>query len=201
MSNDSKKATHKPTPLLILASGSPRRMELVKALISEFDQVVPAVDELDFHPKGPGDMVLENALSKAGKVATEFPSCWVIGADTTVAIGNKSFGKPVDIVAARNMLQELSGKSHDVHTGMCLLNQSLQIIKKQVVTSRVTFLDLDDSRIEKYFSTVNPLDKAGAYAIQTNADLIVESFEGSKSNIIGLPVELLKKWLLEVGLI
>ena len=81
------------------------------------------------------------------------------------------------------------------------MNQSLQIIKKQVVTSRVTFLDLNDSRIEKYFSTVNPLDKAGGYAIQTNADLIVESFEGSKSNIIGLPVELLKKWLLEVGLI
>ena len=102
------------------------------------------------------------------------------------------------------MLNELSGKSHDVHTGMCLINQSLQIIKKQVVTSRVTFLDLNDSRInprKKYFSTVNPLDKAGGYAIQTNADLIVESFEGSKSNIIGLPVELLKKWLLEVGLI
>ena len=104
MSNDSKKATHKPTSLLILASGSPRRMELLKALISEFDQVVPAVDELDFHPKGPGDMVLENALRKAGKVATEFPSCWVIGADTTVAIGDKTFGKPDDEIAAFGML-------------------------------------------------------------------------------------------------
>ena len=176
-------------------------MELLKALISEFDQVVPAVDELDFHPKGPGDMVLENALSKAGKVATKFPSCWVIGADTTVAIGNKSFGKPVDIVAARNMLQELSGKSHDVHTGMCLLNQSLQIIKKQVVTSRVTFLDLNDSIIEKYFSSVNPLDKAGGYAIQTRPDLIIDSLEGSCSNVIGLPIEKLRAWLLELQIL
>ena len=100
MSNDSKKATYKPTPLMILASGSPRRMELLKALVSEFDQVVPAVDELDFHPKGPGDMVLENALRKAGEVGKKFPSCWVIGADTTVAIGNKTFGKPDDEVTA-----------------------------------------------------------------------------------------------------
>jgi len=83
---------------------------------------------------------------------------------------------------------------------MCLINQRLKILKKQVVTSRVTFLDLNDSIIEKYFSTVNPLDKAGGYAIQTNADLIIESFEGSRSNIIGLPVELLKKWFVEVGL-
>ena len=98
------------------------------------------------------------------------------------------------------MLKELSGKSHEVHTGMCLVNERLKIIKKQVVTSRVTFLDLNDSIIEKYFSTVNPLDKAGGYAIQTNAELIIESFEGSRSNIIGLPLELLKKWFLEVGL-
>ena len=185
----------------ILASGSPRRKELLSGLLSEFEVIIPQTEELTEHHLGPSQLSLSNALLKAKAVAENYFSDWVLASDTVVAIGNKSFGKPVDIVAARNMLQELSGKSHEVHTGMCLMNQSLQIIKKQVITSRVTFLDLNDSRIEKYFSTVNPLDKAGGYAIQTNADLIVESFEGSKSNIIGLPVELLKKWLLEVGLI
>ena len=185
----------------ILASGSPRRKELLSELLSEFEVIVPQIVELTEHLNGPLQLSLSNAWLKAKAVAQNYSSDWVLGSDTVVAMGNKSFGKPDNKIAACDMLKELSGKSHEVHTGICLINQRLKILKKQVVTSRVTFLDLNDSIIEKYFSTVNPLDKAGGYAIQTNADLIIESFEGSRSNIIGLPVELLKKWLLEVGLI
>ena len=185
---------------LILASGSPRRKELLSELLSEFEVIVPQIAELSEHHHGPIQLSLSNAWLKAKAVAVNYSSDWVLGSDTVVAMGNKSFGKPGNEIAACNMLKELSGKSHEVHTGMCLVNERLKIIKKQVVTSRVTFLDLNDSIIEKYFSTVNPLDKAGGYAIQTNAELIIESFEGSRSNIIGLPLELLKKWFLEVGL-
>ena len=185
----------------ILASGSPRRKELLSGLLSDFEVIVPQTKELTEHHHGPGQLSLSNAWLKAKAVAENYFSDWVLGSDTVVAIGNKSFGKPVDIVAARNMLWEFSGKSHEVHTGMCLINQSLKILKKQVVTSRVTFLDLNDSIIEKYFSSVNPLDKAGGYAIQTRPDLIIDSLEGSCSNVIGLPIERLREWLLELQIL
>jgi len=93
------------------------------------------------------------------------------------------------------MLGLLSGQTHEVSTGLCLINLASSFNETRVETSRVTFKDIDDQVIEKYFDQVDPLDKAGGYAIQTRPDLIVENFEGSHSNVIGLPVEMLKEWM------
>ena len=98
------------------------------------------------------------------------------------------------------MLRILSGKTHEVSTGLCLVHLDDGYEETRVETSKVTFRELDDAVIEEYFAEVNPLDKAGAYAIQKRGELIVESFEGSRSNVIGLPLELLGEWLRSLGI-
>ena len=99
------------------------------------------------------------------------------------------------------MLSELSGKTHSVSTGLCLIHRDLGYDKTKVETPRVTFLPFGEKEREEYFRYVDPLDKAGAYGMQTRADLIIESFEGSKSNVIGLPKALVKDWLHEFTII
>ena len=99
------------------------------------------------------------------------------------------------------MLQFLSGQTHQVSTGLCLINKTLDYEETRVETSQVTFKEINDSTITEYFKEVNPLDKAGGYAIQIRPDLIVEKFEGSRSNVIGLPLGLLEVWLREIDII
>ena len=96
---------------------------------------------------------------------------------------------------------ELSGQCHEVHTGLCLINQQGNYLECRKDTSVVHFRQLNREVISAYYDSVNPLDKAGGYAIQTNSDLIVEKFEGSYSNVVGLPLELLKSWLCQLGLL
>jgi septum formation protein len=98
------------------------------------------------------------------------------------------------------MLRVLSGETHTVSTGLCLINVEKEYEVSKVDSSRVTFKKLTDPVIDQYFSEVNPLDKAGAYAIQTRPDLIIQKFEGSRTNVIGLPVELLAGWLEDLGI-
>ena len=201
MSADLKKATQKPKYSFVLASGSPRRKELLSSLLEDFYVESSNRPELKVHPDGPISLVRENAILKAHSVADANPNNWVLGADTLVALGDEPIGKPMDLDEAKSILVRLSGKTHAVHTGVCLLNRSKKIEKHQVVSSLVTFKILNDSIIEKYFQLVNPLDKAGAYAIQTRADLIVCSFEGSRTNVIGLPLELLKTWFDQLNIV
>ena len=179
----------------ILGSGSPRRRELLKEILDDFQVVVSDAVEISFHPDGPLSLVQENARLKAEVVSQSHPRSWVLGADTLVALGEKVLGKPKDLAEARLMLGLLSGQTHEVSTGLCLINLASSFNETRVETSRVTFKDIDDQVIEKYFDQVDPLDKAGGYAIQTRPDLIVENFEGSHSNVIGLPVEMLKEWM------
>jgi septum formation protein len=120
---------------------------------------------------------------------------WVLGADTLVALEERVLGKPKSIGEATEMLQFLSGQTHQVSTGLCLINRTLDYEETRVETSQVTFKEINDSTIAEYFKEVNPLDKAGSYAIQTRPDLIIKKFEGSHSNVIGLPLELLEGWL------
>ena len=118
-----------------------------------------------------------------------------MGADTLVFLEEKPFGKPRDMEQATKMLLTLSGKTHTVATGICLKNIS---VDKEIIFSEesfVTFKKLSGEMIESYFQVVDPLDKAGAYAIQTNPDMIIERWEGSLSNVIGLPVERLREEL------
>ena len=195
MQKFSQKANTKEEVDFILGSGSPRRRELLKEILDDFKVVVSDAVEIKFHPYGPLSLVQENARLKAEAVARLHPQNWVLGADTLVALGEKVFGKPKDLAEARLMLGLLSGQTHEVSTGLCLINLASSFNETRVETSRVTFKDIDDQVIEKYFDQVDPLDKAGGYAIQTRPDLIVENFEGSHSNVIGLPVEMLKEWM------
>ena len=195
MQKFSQKANTKDEAVFILGSGSPRRRELLKEIMDDFKVVVSDAVEIKFHPDGPRSLVQENARLKAEAVARLHPQNWVLGADTLVALGEKVFGKPKDLAEARLMLGLLSGQTHEVSTGLCLINLASSFNETRVETSRVTFKDIDDQVIEKYFDQVDPLDKAGGYAIQTRPDLIVENFEGSHSNVIGLPVEMLKEWM------
>jgi len=197
MSNDSQKATPKPDRSLILASGSPRRKSLLAEIIENFEVIVPHVDEMISHAGGPAELVAENAWIKANSVVIKYPERWVLGSDTVVVLNEEVLGKPKDIIEAKNMLQKLSGKKHQVHTAICLINRSLDLQKKETFTSYVTFRELNEQIIESYFSIVDPLDKAGAYAMQTKPEMLIKSFEGSRNNIIGLPIEKLAKWFMK----
>ena len=198
MQKFSQKANTKEEAVFILGSGSPRRRELLKEIMDDFKVVVSDAVEIKFHPDGPLSLVQENARLKAEAVAQLHPQNWVLGADTLVAFGEKVLGKPKDLAEARSMLELLSGQTHEVSTGLCLVNLASCFNQTRVETSRVTFKDIDDRVINKYFEVVDPLDKAGGYAIQTNPELIVENFQGSHSNVIGLTVEMLDQWLSEI---
>lgn len=196
-----KKANPNDGTGFILGSSSPRRKELLSELIDDF-QVIPSdAEEIAFHPDGPLDLVMENARLKGSGVARQYPDHWVLGADTLVWIDDQIFGKPKDMEEAEGMLGNLSGRTHSVSTGLFLSLLSENYQETRVDTSQVTFKPLDDSLIKAYFSLVNPLDKAGGYAIQTRPDLIIDKFTGSQSNVIGLPLELLGSWLDEVGIV
>jgi len=182
-------------PPLILASQSPRRVELLRQVVSEF-QVTPSyTTELEDASMGPRRLCEVNAQRKAFSVAERFPDHMILGADTLVFLDGEALGKPADLTQARFMLGRLSGRVHEVITGVCLVQQSLA---KSIVFSEVTrvrFRALSPESIADYVSQVDTLDKAGAYAIQDQGERLVESVEGSFSNVVGLPVDAVKNAL------
>jgi len=174
--------------ILVLASESPRRRQLLDELGIRF-KVEPAdIDELA-EEADPRQLVLHNCELKAAEVAARHPDSPVLGADTTVSIDGCVLNKPAGLAQARVMLKRLSGRTHVVYTGICLIFRDRGIRESLCVSSEVTFQELDEGRIERYFKIVDPLDKAGAYGIQEGRELIIESYRGSLSNIMGLPVE------------
>ena len=200
MNASSQKANQNPSRSFILASGSPRRKQLLKKIITNFKVISSEAEELKSHSEGPLTLVQENAKKKAMPVAANNPSCWVLGADTLVYYQKAILGKPQDLNEAVEMLSFLSGKTHEVATGVSLQCNELNIETTFSETSRVTFRPISKEEIRLYFKEVNPLDKAGAYAIQTNADMIIDSFVGSYSNVVGLPLESLDKILKELSI-
>ena len=188
-------------PRFILASASPRRKQLLGELGMAFDVVVAQITEHEDPDTDPKHMVTHNAALKADWVAARHPDAWVLGADTTVFIENKVLNKPADLVAARAMLKRLAGRTHVVFTGVALRHVGRNVWINEGVTSEVTFKAFDDGVIDEYFRVVNPLDKAGAYGIQEGRELIIESWRGSFSNIMGLPMEATKQILSSCGLL
>lgn len=183
---------------LILASASPRRRELLAQAGFEFE-VVPANVEEDKNPFGdPPEMVMRNASMKAHAVAGENPDAVVLGVDTTVALGGRVFNKPANLDEAREMLRTLGGKTHTVFTGVAILDAAHNVSEVRNYASAVRFKKLDDATISRYFAIVNPLDKAGAYGLQEGRELIVEAFDEPRSNIIGLPIEIIAPRLREL---
>jgi septum formation protein len=180
-------------PPLILASASPRRSELLRQLSLAF-QVQPGRAE-EIHPEhlSPHEICQVNAYRKARVIAKKHPDALVLGADTIVCLGIRVFGKPADHRDAHRMLSQLQGRTHEVVTGVCLLHLRTHRQKLFAESTTVTFRTLHSDQIRRYLSKIDPLDKAGAYAIQDEGDLIVKNVNGSYSNVVGLPLERLQK--------
>lgn len=186
---------------LILASASPRRRELLGQLGVKFEVVVAGVTEHEDPTTDPRTMVAHNAALKADWVAERHPDAFVLGADTTVFIDQTVLNKPADLTEARAMLKRLSGRTHTVFTGVALRRKRDGVRVDEGVSSQVTFRAFDDAVIDAYFRLVNPLDKAGAYGIQEGRELIIAGWEGSFTNIMGLPMEATKQILTTWGLV
>ncbi len=175
--------------MLILASKSPRRKELLKQIGIPFVVVVSDAEEVSGNSWTPAALVVENAKRKARAVAEKYPDSPVLGADTVVSSEGKIFGKPKDKDEARKMLTALSGKMHEVTTGLALINRNE--IRTTNVTTKVFFDTMTKADIDAYIATEEPMDKAGAYAIQGKAARFIEKIEGSYSNVVGLPLNAL----------
>lgn len=191
-----------PSPLvLILASASPRRTELLREAGIPHRVLVAAVTEHEDPTTDPARMVLHNARLKAAAVSRLHPAALVLGADTTVALGDRALNKPADLAESRVMLRGLSGREHTVHTGICLLCPALGVDESHDVTAWVRFRDLTADDITRYQGLVNTLDKAGAYGIQQGREIIIADFQRPISTIMGLPVEFLRARLVALGLL
>ena len=184
----------------ILASASPRRKELLKEIVEEFEIIPAKGEEKVDEALSPCELVKALAAQKAREVAA-IPTAKdkiVLGADTVVALGEKVLGKPVDEADAFAMLSALSGKTHCVYTGVCVSvpkdGGRVEII--QAECTHVTFEELSETFIKSYIASGSPMDKAGAYGIQDGG--LVKSLSGSYSNVVGLPVELCKKIVSEI---
>ncbi len=176
-------------PRIILASASPRRIELLTSAGISFETEAADIEEPIIPGVPPEKLVAQHAQAKAFEIAQRHPDALVIGADTLVYLKNIPLGKPRDRVHARLMLQDLSGKKHYVYTGVWLISLYHNIGKSFTVQSEVQFLKLSPLDIENYLALVDPLDKAGSYAAQEHGERIIHSISGSISNVIGLPVE------------
>ena len=178
----------------ILASKSPRRIEFLRNMGIDFVSIPSNIveDETNIYPPF---IPLTFAQLKAEEIANKYPEQFTMGVDTIVCLNGKIYGKPKNIEEAEQFLLELSGKKHQVITGVCIIQKNSNIKCSFTESSNVIFKDIDLNIIRKYFKKTNPLDKAGAYAIQENSELIIEKYEGSFNNIIGLPTEKLLKTL------
>lgn len=172
---------------LILASGSPRRRELLGEAGLDFEIVVSPADEIHDASIPLHTLCEGNAELKALAVSKKHPEAWVIGADTLVYIDQTPLGKPKDPIEARAMLRQLSGRVSEVCTGVCLAQGEQSHCFHEI--TRVVFKSLTDEQIDDYMSKVDVMDKAGAYAVQEHGDLIIEEVSGDYQNVVGLPLE------------
>lgn len=177
--------------MIILASNSPRRKELLEQIHVKFKIVVADVDEVTEN-LSPENLVKENALRKSLCVSKQEKNFVVLGADTVVSLQGKIFGKPKNLDDAKQMLKILSGKWHDVFTGVAFsLNE--KILAVDVCQTKVKFDEMTDEEIFDYVKTNEPMNKAGSYAIQGIAAQFIEKIDGDFSNVVGLPLHLVKK--------
>ena len=171
---------------LILASASPRRVELLAQIGVVPDKIIPAdIDETPLKAESPRELALRVALLKARAIQAQHPDCAILAADTVVAVGHRIFGKPDDVEHARKMLQTLSGRAHTVIGGLCLVTPNGKQVLKAISTS-VTFKRLDSAELQGYLEDGEWQGKAGAYAIQGRAGAFVRRLNGSYSNVVGL---------------
>jgi septum formation protein len=185
--------------LLILASASPRRQELLSSAGISFEVLPSEVDEGFQEGEPPEEYVVRLARRKAAKAGERHKDRWVLAADTVVVIDGRILGKPGDRQEAEKMLGVLSDQEHRVITGFCLLRGDSGKSREGTVTTRVRFKRLSSREIEWYLDTGEPFDKAGAYAIQGKAAFMVKEIRGSYTNVVGLPLTEVIEALQEMG--
>jgi len=186
-------------PPLVLASASPRRVHLLRQAGFEFVILPARIREVQPEHLTPHEIAQINAYRKSRAVAKQHPDAIVLGADTLVCLGRQILGKPASLAEAHQMLAKLQGRTHEVVTGVCLIHLRQHRQKVFVVSTAVTFRRLHLDQIRRYLAKVNPLDKAGGYAIQEDGDEIVKNIHGSYSNVVGLPIERLQEELRQWG--
>jgi len=179
---------------IVLASSSPRRRGLIEELGFDFITVEPSSDESSDHPD-PRIRVIENAEAKVRSISLLFSDSLIVGADTIVFLDGVFLGKPVDQDDAKKMLELLSGKNHQVYTGLAILDTSTGKMLSKVSCTDVRFKRLSQEVIAAYVASGEPLDKAGAYGIQGDGGVFIADIVGSYSNVVGLPLELLREML------
>ncbi len=183
---------------VILASASPRRKELLKVIVKEFEIIPSNTDETVPDNVSACETAEYLAVLKAKAIGKKYPQCTVIGADTCVVVENMILGKPNNKAEARQMMELLSGKTHKVITG-CAIAENDMATSFSVVT-QVEFYDLNPNEIEEYINTEEPYDKAGGYGIQGKASLFVKGIKGDYFNVVGLPVAELYRCLRDSSL-
>jgi len=176
-------------PALILASASPRRVELLRQIFAAFEVVPSGATEIADDHLSPHELCQLNAHRKARAVAQRFPDALVLGADTLVFLDREIFGKPASLAEAQQMIARLQGRTHHVITGVSLMHLRAHHERIFAVSTAVRFRPLPAEQVRHYLSQIHPLDKAGGYAIQEHGELIIEEISGSYSNVVGLPVE------------
>jgi len=184
----------------ILASASPRRRELLASIGLAFDVIPSAVPELRDAGESPEEYVARLSREKAAAIASQHADRWVIAADTTVLLGEELLEKPLNAADARRMLAAIAGKTHIVYTGVTLQNAAGGYHDTRVAESEVRMLPLLEREIAWYVTTGEPLDKAGAYAVQGIGAMFIDSVHGSYTNVVGLPLALLYQMLKRAGI-
>ena len=177
--------------MFILASKSPRRTELLQTAGCRFRTVVSDAEEYGGDAADPKELAVLNARLKAAAVAKDFPGEFVLGADTIVALNGHIHYKPKDAADARQMLRTLSGNTHEVITGIAFVRDEEFFTAAEV--TKVTFDDMTDEEIAAYVATGEPMDKSGSYALQGGAGIFIKKIDGSYSNVVGLPLNAVKK--------
>jgi septum formation protein len=184
----------------ILASASPRRRELLASIGLDFEVRPSHVPEVHQAGEAPEEYVARLSRDKASALAREHPDRWIIAADTTVLLGDELLEKPVDAADAARMLSTIAGKTHVVYTGVTLQNVGRDHHDTRVAESEVRMLPLSAEEIEWYVATGEPLDKAGAYAVQGVGAMFIDSIHGSYTNVVGLPLATLFQMLRRAGI-
>ncbi|HET7712824.1 MAG TPA: Maf family protein [Thermoanaerobaculia bacterium] len=185
---------------LILASASPRRRELLASIRLDFDVIPSHVPERREEGEAPEEYVARLSREKAAAVAADYPDRWVLAADTTVLLGDELLEKPVDEADAVRMLATIAGRTHIVYTGVTLQHSARGYHDTRVAESEVRIIPMSDGDIRWYVSTGEPLDKAGAYAVQGIGAMFIESIHGSYTNVVGLPLATLLAMLRKAGI-
>ena len=185
---------------LVLATASPRRIELLEQLHVAFIAEKSSFAEPPYEAsQNPEEYVIQNACGKARDIAGRYNNALVVGADTVVVLESSVLGKPATRQEAREFLRALSGRRHTVHTGVCIIDTDKKTTLSECEKTQVMFRDLTEQEVHSYLGCINPMDKAGAYAIQGAGALIVAGINGCYYNVVGFPLARLEQMLLKTG--